>query len=99
MGDAPDRSWMVRAACRGMGPDSFFLEAHDQVGPRRAYEVCESCEVRIECLNYVGQIDYDQARFGIWGGLSPKARRNHPEVRLHVRPLHVSSTSKEARRG
>ena len=90
---------MVRAACRGMGPASFFLEPHDQAGVRRAYEVCNSCEVRVECLNYVGRIDYDQARYGIWGGLSPKARRNHPDVRLHVRSIHHPLFREEVRHG
>ncbi len=59
-----------RAACRGMGTDSFFPGRGQHVGP--AMTVCEGCSVRSECLS--AALDAGD-RHGIWGGLSEKARR------------------------
>lgn len=39
---------------------------------REAKKICESCEVRSECLQYALEND---ERFGIWGGLSERERR------------------------
>jgi WhiB family redox-sensing transcriptional regulator len=34
--------------------------------------ICQSCEVRAQCLEYALERD---ERFGIWGGLSERERR------------------------
>lgn len=68
-----DRSWMRHAACRGVDPKLFFPEerSSDTVSTiRNAKKVCESCVVRVPCLDY-GK--YEQ--HGIWGGTSRNERR------------------------
>jgi WhiB family redox-sensing transcriptional regulator len=68
-------SWRERAACRETGLDLFFPIG--SAGPaadetRRARQVCASCPVRQECLDYAlasGQ------QYGIWGGLGEQERR------------------------
>lgn len=62
--------WHLDAACRGMNPDLFFPERGGSA--RRAKAVCASCPVQADCLEWALDIG---ARFGIWGGLSEKARR------------------------
>lgn len=65
-----DRSWVKRAACRGMDPSLFFPERGENEKVDKAKEICQSCAVRDECAEY-GL--YEQK--GFWGGTSPMARR------------------------
>ena len=66
LGDEADElGWQERALCAQTDPEAFFPEK----GGKR---VCESCEVRAECLGYA--LEHDE-RFGIWGGLSERERR------------------------
>ena len=65
----PDPTWRERANCRGMGPDSFYLEKHDAAGLRAAREVCAGCTVTAGCLAE-GMSLPPKMRQGIWGGLS-----------------------------
>src|SRR5690606_18251896 len=65
-----DNSWQDLANCLGVDPDLFFPERG--ASTREAKEVCRSCVVREECLDYAlgtGQ------KFGIWGGMSERERR------------------------
>lgn len=62
--------WFDRAACRGLDPDLFFPERGQPTRP--AKRVCERCPVRVECLDYA-QANFE--KFGVWGGLSERARR------------------------
>ena len=50
--------------------EAFFPEKGGST--REAKRICESCEVRQECLEYALAND---ERFGIWGGLSEMERR------------------------
>ena len=66
--------WYLRAACRGLSPDLFYgeREAGNESNIHNAIEVCRSCPVIMECLQYAiseGEI------YGVWGGVSPKKRR------------------------
>ena len=54
--------WQERALCAQTDPEAFFPEK----------KVCQTCEVRAECLEYA--LGHDE-RFGIWGGLSERERR------------------------
>jgi WhiB family redox-sensing transcriptional regulator len=69
----PDDSWMVDAACIGSDPDLFFswdMETKDQ-----AREVCATCKVRVECLDYAMKGGLNRDMDGIWGGKTPAQRR------------------------
>lgn len=74
--DAPDTSWMERAACRGVDARVFFIEPGGDVRPAKA--ICATCPVRVECREYGRAIG---ATVGIWGGES-----------VHVRPGRSKST-------
>ena len=62
--------WYDRAACLEVDADTFFPEKGGSSRP--AKRVCAACTVRAECLAYA--LDNDE-RFGIWGGLSERERR------------------------
>ena len=62
--------WQDRALCAQTDPEAFFPEKGGST--REAKRVCQSCDVRAECLEYA--LAHDE-RFGIWGGLSERERR------------------------
>lgn len=64
--DRPD--WHRKAACRGVGPDVFFIEKGQSTGPAKA--LCDACEVRTSCAD-AGQGE----EFGVWAGMAPRARK------------------------
>ncbi len=68
--------WWDRASCSGVDPDVFFPQRG--VSTRPAKELCKCCEVRSQCLEYALQTG---ERFGIWGGLSERERRNVRKAR------------------
>ncbi|WP_331274740.1 MULTISPECIES: WhiB family transcriptional regulator [unclassified Schaalia] len=63
-------AWQQHALCAQTDPEAFFPEKGGST--REAKAVCQSCEVRAECLEYALAND---ERFGIWGGLSERERR------------------------
>lgn len=66
-----DEPWRRMAPCTGSNQDVFFPERG--ASTREAKEMCDECLVRIECLE--DAIAHNE-RFGIWGGLPERARRN-----------------------
>ncbi len=62
--------WQEQALCAQTDPEAFFPEKGGST--REAKRVCQNCEVRSECLDYALSND---ERFGIWGGLSERERR------------------------
>lgn len=75
--DDRDASWMPQAACKGMDPNLFFAGPGEDVDQAR--HVCWECPVIEQCRDY--GID---EKFGVWGGLSGKERR---QLRFGRRPL------------
>lgn len=75
----PDPDWHDYANCLGVDPDLFFPERG--ASTREAKEVCRSCEVRHDCLEYALQ---NGEKFGIWGGLSERERRRIRRQRAQV---------------
>ena len=63
-------AWQQHARGAQTDPEAFFPEKGGST--REAKAVCQSCEVREECLEYALAND---ERFGIWGGLSERERR------------------------
>jgi WhiB family transcriptional regulator, redox-sensing transcriptional regulator len=64
------QQWFDRAACLHTDPDAFYPEKGGS--SRAAKRVCHTCPVQAECLSYALAND---ERFGIWGGLSERERR------------------------
>ena len=78
-----DRTWVDRAACRGMGPGLFHPELGEDTRP--AKEVCQGCPVKAECYAYSLEIN---THHGIWGGKSERERRgNRPERQREPEPI------------
>ena len=68
--ETDELGWQERALCAQTDPEAFFPEKGGST--REAKKVCQTCEVRIECLE--AALGNDE-RFGIWGGLSERERR------------------------
>ena len=66
--------WYELGACRGMDTNMFFPHRGEKV-PDEVREACGSCIVREECETA------GLAEFGVWGGLSERARRRIHQVR------------------
>jgi hypothetical protein len=64
--------WMRDGACRNVDDIDFFPETMTTAKAARAVALCNQCPVQEQCARYamVNEIEY-----GIWGGLSPRARR------------------------
>lgn len=63
---------MRHAACRGLNPKLFFPERGEMVS-QEARDVCASCPVQEECLEYAIRVG---ERDGVWGGKSGRQRRD-----------------------
>ena len=68
--DGDPLAWQEDALCAQTDPEAFFPEKGGST--RDAKRICAQCTVRAECLEYALKND---ERFGIWGGLSERARR------------------------
>ena len=68
--------WMDEASCLGADPALFFP---DRVNGNRDYaearKVCAGCPVRVQCLEAAMEAHEWGSWTGIWGGKSPKERR------------------------
>lgn len=68
--DLDEDEWKKRAVCAQTDPEAFFPEKGGST--KEAKRVCQGCEVTAECLKYALKND---ERFGVWGGLSERERR------------------------
>ncbi len=70
-------AWQARAACRGGSP-VFFPPTHAERKEdkadreKRAKEICSTCVVQGDCLEYAIRI---REPHGIWGGLNENERK------------------------
>lgn len=70
--------WQARAACRGPHSSVFFppptFERKEEKLQReaRAKEICQTCSVKRDCLDYAVRI---REPHGIWGGLNETERK------------------------
>ncbi|MBY5163837.1 WhiB family transcriptional regulator [Salsipaludibacter albus] len=79
--------WRNQAACRNEDPDLFFPIG--STGPAveqadEAKQVCMTCSVREECLEYALASNQDA---GIWGGLTEDERRTLKRARQRRRRM------------
>jgi WhiB family redox-sensing transcriptional regulator len=64
--------WQEQAACRDVPVAVFFPDHGSGHDGREAKQLCLTCPVRSECLDFA--IDTRQV-YGIWGGLNTNERR------------------------
>lgn len=69
-GAIDDQEWQASALCAQVGGDLWFPERGGDF--LEAKRICQQCPVRVECLEYA--LAHDE-RFGLWGGLSERGRR------------------------
>lgn len=85
-----DHDWKADALCCETGGDWWFAEPTraNREAINQAKAVCALCHVRQDCLEYALVND---ERYGIWGGLTPRARdklrrrRGMPRRRAAIR--------------
>ena len=71
-------AWQVRAACRGpqavifYPPSNFERKEERRRREAKAKDICRTCPVRADCLEYALMI---REPHGIWGGLNEAERR------------------------
>ena len=66
-----------KANCRQAPADLFYPERYSGIALLRAQQICNSCEVRSQCLSYA--ID-NREKFGIWGGTTPGQRSRYLRI-------------------
>lgn len=72
--------WQDLANCLGADPELFFPERGESLASAKA--VCAGCVVRLDCLEYA--LDMSE-KFGVWGGLSERERRQLRRTRRTMR--------------
>ena len=78
-----DMPWRKRGACVRVSTNSafltdlFFSAGHENEKRKIAREVCDTCPVKQECLDYA--LTHHE-RFGVWGGLTERERRRMRRV-------------------
>ena len=76
-------SWRDRAACRGMGPETWFSTDARDVAV--ALAVCRACPVRRSCLDAaMAEETSGRQRDGVRGGMTPGARARASTRRRHA---------------
>ena len=70
LNQTPD--WVEQGLCRHYYFDAWFSDARPLI--EFAKNICQSCPVRTDCLNYALNTN---ERHGIWGGLSYLERCKH----------------------
>ena len=66
-----ERPWAAFAVCKDRDPDTFFPTTPE--AEREAIRICQGCSVQADCLEFSIEA---RIRFGVWGGLTEKQRRN-----------------------
>ena len=79
--------WTARAACVGYDPELWFADDASTQGRedfRDAQEICASCPVSTECLDYARK---NRITDGIWGG---KSREKASKKQIPRKPATVT---------
>ncbi|WP_435059092.1 WhiB family transcriptional regulator [Streptomyces sp. bgisy060] len=104
-----DHSWHSRGACYGINPKDadrlFFHGPRNTRDRQQAKQVCATCPVRRDCLNFALE---NKIEHGLWGGLTLKERAkwrtqldnrlDYTRVRsaINGRDVHLSSLERKA---
>jgi hypothetical protein len=71
--------WTEFAACRSIGEDLWYPEVGEPTW-KQARQVCQSCPVMWQCLDWVMRVEHglDRSnRFGVTGGMTPSQRADY----------------------
>lgn len=74
-GEDRDVAWMDDARCRDADPEIFFPDTGRADTTEQAKEICETCDVQKECLEYIMSFPSTDAVYGVWGGTTGNDRR------------------------
>ncbi len=67
--------WFTKAACKGAPIEMFFLHRGcSKYDSQPARDLCDSCNVQPNCLNYA-LTETESSIRGIWGGTTAQERR------------------------
>ena len=98
--DTRNREWVNKASCKGMDTKMFYPDFNRDVDEEVA-EICENCEVRLECLEY--GFAEPAALGGCWGGINGwrlrKGRKIWLDSELDVAEILEIITEAEERHG
>ena len=72
--DDIDRTFMSRAACKGMDAELFMPLRGENLKIRAAKQICNFCPVKSECAEYGLQLSTLYDTHGIFGGLTRSER-------------------------
>lgn len=72
--DDIDRTFMSKAACKGMDAELFMPLRGENLKIRAAKQICNFCPVKSECAEYGLQISTLYDTHGIFGGLTRSER-------------------------
>lgn len=86
--------WVKDGACLEVDPDLFFPKSGDHASAATARVVCAGCPVAGECLEFA--LSTDQ-KFGIWGGLTPRQRKQYATHTCRSCGLTIRHLSKQHR--
>lgn len=67
-----DLGWTKQANCKNMDIDLFFPELGQNMNPF-AKEICDSCNVKVQCLWFANE---NSIEHGVFGGMSVRGRRD-----------------------
>lgn len=90
----PSEPWRVEAACAQVDPDLFFPTKGDHESARAAREVCAGCSAIADCLAYALE---HREKDGIWGGLTPRQRKQYAKHTCRPCGTAISHLSKQHR--
>ena len=66
-----NQTWRQQGRCRGVDPEIFYpVSEEDEALEAKA--ICDSCPVRVACLEYALAA---REKNGVWGGLTERERR------------------------
>ncbi len=80
-----DPDWRDYAACRGEDPSVFFFE--DTSPNHRARQLCITCPVRMDCLEYATFAEKD---WGVWAGVTARVRLTLRRLMLRTKTSTVA---------
>lgn len=86
----PPDTWQHLAACLDVDPETFFPHPGDPGEIRVAREICDVCQVALDCLEFVMRIEGSRShgsRWGIWAGTSPRQRARIYNARAKEKAL------------
>lgn len=70
----PSPDWHQDAACKGQDR-LFFIDPGQRYRAAKAKAICDTCKAKQACLNFALSLSQEDDDYGIWGGTSPRERR------------------------